>query len=50
MGIGLAGYIMKEETTEYLQIRLPTTMTQYNTSEEVHKAWDGIQSTVSVIK
>ncbi|KRT78973.1 Tetraspannin [Oryctes borbonicus] len=45
MGLGLAGYIMKEETKDYLQERLPATMAKYTTSADIRLAWDTLQNT-----
>ncbi|KAK9709028.1 Tetraspanin family [Popillia japonica] len=45
MALGLAGYIMKEETNNYLREKLPNTMMKYNTSADIHLAWDTLQST-----
>lgn len=48
MALGLAGYIMKEETNNYLREKLPNTMMKYNTSADIHLAWDTLQSTVCI--
>lgn len=50
MGLGLAGYIMKEEAKDYLQQRLPLTMMKYDTSADIRSAWDALQNTVRNFK
>ncbi|GJQ78670.1 hypothetical protein Trydic_g18682 [Trypoxylus dichotomus] len=45
MGLGLSGYIMKEEAKDYLKEKLPATMNKYNTSADIRLAWNTLQNT-----
>ncbi|KAJ8978666.1 hypothetical protein NQ317_019102, partial [Molorchus minor] len=43
LSIGIAGYVLRDKTSSYLEAKLYNTMNQYNTSIAISDMWDLIQ-------